>query len=342
MLKFVVILFFLLPVSNSQAAVEYTHQEKVAREILQRASSLFKPQKRFVAKNELEILEIEIGQKLFSDLRISGTGTFACTSCHQEINAGADSLPFSSTARGGKTQRNTQSSLNLYYQSMFTWRGESQSLRDEVRRSLLSREKNDLGDLEVFEKKLEAAGYAEDFQKLSSSDLKAELSTKAINGITKYLESLVGQSSFDRFLEGDIYAISESARAGVSEFMTLGCSGCHYGPAVGGAELQRFGVYDDYWNVTGSKNKDSGKYAVSKNKADLYVFKVPSLRNVTQTAPYFHDGSAKDLETAIRWMAQLQLIQNLSDEQLKNLKSFLESLQDQPSRKDLGVPKVGP
>ncbi|HEY1078539.1 MAG TPA: hypothetical protein VGE46_00510, partial [Bdellovibrio sp.] len=94
----------------------------------------------------------------------------------------------------------------------------------------------------------------------------------------------------------------------------------------GGRMMQKFGVFQNYWNVTKVTNPDKGRFEVTKKEEDMYVFKVPSLRNIAETSPYFHDASAKDLGTAIRWMGKLQLNKDLSDEQVDSIKAFLESL----------------
>ena len=108
--------------------------------------------------------------------------------------------------------------------------------------------------------------------------------------------------------------------------MSLGCVSCHNGVAIGGKSLQRFGITKNYWEVTGSKEQDPGRYAITKLDSDRNVFKIPSLRNVAKTAPYFHDGSAPDLPTAVRWMGELQLDRKLTESEVKAIVAFLESL----------------
>ena len=109
-------------------------------------------------------------------------------------------------------------------------------------------------------------------------------------------------------------------------FIDTGCSGCHNGAVVGGSMFRKFGLVEDYWKETGSPERDKGRFDVTKNPADLYVFKVPGLRNVAMTPPYFHDGSARSLPEAVRIMAKVQLGKTLSDQEANAIMSFLGSL----------------
>jgi len=108
--------------------------------------------------------------------------------------------------------------------------------------------------------------------------------------------------------------------------MGFGCTTCHNGVAIGGGMYQKFGLIEEYWKATGSKNIDKGRFDVTNNPADEYVFKVASLRNVAKTPPYFHDGSVATLDEAVRVMARVQLGRKLSDEDVHDLVAFLESL----------------
>ena len=118
---------------------------------------------------------------------------------------------------------------------------------------------------------------------------------------------------FDRFLAGDDNALSAQQRAGLRAFTANGCAGCHSGALLGGTMTVKFGLVKDYWLETGSAKVDLGRFAASKKEEDKYVFRVPMLRNVAKTAPYFHDGSVDSLERAVRIMASVQLGRKLDD-----------------------------
>jgi cytochrome c peroxidase len=140
------------------------------------------------------------------------------------------------------------------------------------------------------------------------------------------------KKAFDAYLKGNHQALSAQAKQGLKTFIDTGCAGCHSGVTVGGQSFQKFGITQDYWLVTGSTEKeafkgyDKGRFQDTKNEADAFMFKVSQLRNVAMTPPYFHDGSVATLPQAVRVMAQLQLGKQLSDTQVADIVSFLESL----------------
>jgi cytochrome c peroxidase len=147
--------------------------------------------------------------------------------------------------------------------------------------------------------------------------------------IGTYERTLVTPAPFDAYLRGDAQALSPEAQAGLREFMQLGCAGCHNGAGVGGAMFQKFGLVEDYWKETHSPNPDKGRFDVTHDAGDLYVFKVPILRNVARTPPYFHDGSVPTLPEAVRIMGKVQLGKTLSETQVARIVAFLDSLTGQ-------------
>lgn len=270
--------------------------------------------------------QIELGRKIFFDYRLSKDGSTTCVRCHQPQYYSTDRLPQSAGFNNNKGARNAQSILNLKYQEIVHWRNDRTSIEDQALRSFTT--PLSFGNSSTAEalKRFELAGYLPLFEKAFPKSEKPLTLENAAEALGSYQRSLTTRAPFDQFLEGDIKAISIQARKGLKEFITVGCASCHNGTAVGGRSMQKFGVYQDYWSLTKSKNPDKGRQEVSKKDEDLYVFKVPSLRNITETAPYFHDASAKDLDTAIRWMGKLQLNKDLTDDQVASIKAFLESL----------------
>jgi cytochrome c peroxidase len=144
--------------------------------------------------------------------------------------------------------------------------------------------------------------------------------------IAVFERDLITPSRFDQYKDGDKSALSLEEKKGLLTFINIGCTNCHNGVALGGTTIQQFGAYDDYWKYTGSKAIDKGKGALTKDKLDDYYFKTPSLRNIAETSPYFHDGSVKTLEEAVDIMAKIQLRYNLSESEKSNLVAFLGSL----------------
>ena len=144
--------------------------------------------------------------------------------------------------------------------------------------------------------------------------------------IGAYERTLVTPSPFDAYLAGKEEALPPTARTGLARFINTGCAGCHNGVGVGGVMYQKFGVVEDYWKATGSQPIDKGRADVTKDPADLYVFRVASLRNVAMTPPYFHDGSVATLPEAVKVMARVQLGVTLSDADTRDIVAFLGSL----------------
>ena len=140
--------------------------------------------------------------------------------------------------------------------------------------------------------------------------------------------------------------LGKQAKQGLEKFMSFGCSGCHSGVTVGGQMYQKFGITQDYWNLTGSKEielfkgRDRGRFQDTKDEADAFMFKVQQLRNVAVTPPFFHDGSVADLGDAVRIMAKLQLGRDLSDADVADLIAFLESLTGEVPAQFANVPNL--
>ena len=146
------------------------------------------------------------------------------------------------------------------------------------------------------------------------------------HAIAAFERTLITPSRFDHFLNGAEDALNEQEKRGLSLFVDLSCIKCHSGNTLGGNIFQKFGLVGYYWDYTKSTAIDEGLYARTGNPTDKYVFKVPSLRNVEKTAPYFHDGSVDTLEEAIRIMAKIQLGMELSPAEVEDIKAFLSTL----------------
>ena len=174
--------------------------------------------------------------------------------------------------------------------------------------------------------KLRELGYAAQFRAAFPQDREA-LSTRTYGlALQAYEATLVTPAAFDRFLAGEDGALSERQKAGLRAFITIGCALCHRGPNLGGTTLQKFGLAKDYWLETGSRKIDEGRFSITGKEEDRYVFRVPMLRNVAKTAPYFHDGSVERLDRAVRIMARVQLGRELDGTAVAEIVSFLEAL----------------
>jgi len=266
----------------------------------------------------------ELGRELFWDTRASLDGKTACASCHPARDWGADRRRFSPDARGALTSRHSPTIFNSMSQPMLRWLGDRKSGADQAEGSLTG--SMGFAGKDVGIAKLAELGYAPKFRAAFPQDAEPLTPTNYGHALAAYQATLVTPAPFDRFLAGDDRALNERQQAGLRRFIATGCAGCHNGVNLGGNSLQKFGLTKDYWLETGSEKPDVGRVAVTKKEEDRYVFRVPMLRNVAKTAPYFHDGSVPRLDQAVRIMGVLQLGRTLDDAAVSEIVSFLESL----------------
>jgi cytochrome c peroxidase len=304
------------------------HAEEAAQPLMGKARQLFKPLPHDMAavENPTSPARVALGRKLFFDPRLSVDGTVSCQTCHRPGLYGTDALPKSIGAEHRLNARNAPTVLNTALQFKAHWIGDRANVEDQATKSLTGHTSFGNPDTAAVVRKLKALGYATEFAKAFPDDaepVKPENWGKAIGA---YERTLVTPSPFDNYLKGDAKALPPPARQGLQTFMDVGCASCHNGVAVGGSTFQKFGVFGDYWKETGSSPIDEGRFADTKSPADKYVFKVPSLRNVAMTPPYFHDGSVATLPQAVRIMGKLQLAKELTERQVTDLVAFLNSL----------------
>lgn len=292
---------------------------------LERLKLIFAPLPPSSTSASLHAKQIEtLGRRLFFDQKISADNSTSCATCHAPARYGTDNLQKSVGSHGQLSARNSQSNLNLRYQFVTHWIGDRDSLEDQAEKAFTTREILGHKSEQTAIKKLKSLNYDVEFKKIFK-DQKFELKLVA-KALAEYQRSLTTPAPFDEYLNGDLTALSEQQKKGIAAFINLGCVSCHNGPAIGGKSLQRFGITKNYWDVTGSIEKDPGRFALTQLESDRNVFKIPSLRNVEKTGPYFHDGSAPDLKTAIKWMAHLQLDREVDPEDIENIEAFLKSL----------------
>ena len=248
----------------------------------------------------------------------------ACASCHPALAWGADLRRFSADARAELTSRQSPTIFNASMQSALRWLGDRKDLEQQAEGSLtgsMGFASKDAGVRRMTELHYEAA-----FKAVYPGVENPVSASNYGRAIAAYEATLQTPAPFDRFLAGDDAALDAQQRAGLRAFIATGCSACHNGPPVGGQVFRKFGLVKDYWLATGSEKRDIGREAVTKQPADRYVFRVPMLRNVARTAPYFHDGSVADLDRAVRVMATVQLGRTLDDATVTSIVAFLGSL----------------
>jgi cytochrome c peroxidase len=313
--------------------------------LLQQARTLFKalPRNMGTAAYPVTPELVSLGRMLFFDPRISLDGTVSCSRCHQPALYGTDGLAKSIGVEDRKNPRNAPTVLNAALQFAAHWRGDRTNVEDQASQALVGPPSFGEPDFPSAMAKIKAIpGYAGMFAKAFPGDKDPVNSGNWGRAIGAYERTLVTPSPFDAYLAGDIHALSAPARAGLRTFIDAGCAACHNGVGVGGGMYQKFGVMEDYWHETHSRAIDKGRFDVTGNPADMYVFKVPSLRNVAMTPPYFHDGSVATLPEAVHAMGKVQLGRDLSGQDVEAIDAFLGSLTGPLPSEFATAPKLSP
>jgi len=278
-------------------------------------------------ENPITPEKVELGRMLFFEPRVSLDGTVSCARCHQPSLYGIDALPKSFGAQSRPVPRNASTVLNTAGQFVQHFGGNRKDVEEQAWRALTGKVSYANPDLPSAMAKIRAIpGYRPLFEKAFPGEADPITPENWGKAIGAYERTLSTPAPFDRYLSGDMGALTPQQRLGMVKFMNAGCGSCHRGPLLGGTMYQKFGLVVDYWTVTKSTEVDKGRFLETGNEADTYVFKVPMLRNIARTAPYFHDGSVTSLSEAIRVMGLTQLGKLLSDEDVEDMEVFLESL----------------
>ena len=261
--------------------------------------------------------KVALGKALFFDPILSKDGTVSCASCHDLYNGGDDDKVVSIGIDGQKGNINAPTVLNAVFNFRQFWDGRAKDLQEQAAGPI----ENPVEMGNTFDnliKTLKNSPYKAQFEALYSNGITKENITDAIAEFEKTL--ITPESPFDRYLRGDEHAISQSQKEGYALFQTKGCIACHHGRNVGGNLFNKFGV------IISIDDANLGRYNVTHNESDKYFFKVPSLRNVALTAPYFHNGSVSDLKEAVYFMAKHQLGRAITEEEVTKIVDFLHAL----------------
>jgi cytochrome c peroxidase len=297
--------------------------------LLKDARRLFAPLPKDMATAQRPITPalVELGRALFFEPRASVDGTTSCARCHAPQLYGSDALTKSHGNHDKIGARNAPTVLNTALQIKQHWSGNREDVEDQATRALTGAGSFGNPDFDAPMARLKAiAGYQPLFNAAFPGDENPVTAANWGRAIGAYERTLVSRSRFDDFLEGKEDALSASERAGLRTFIDTGCVTCHNGVGVGGGEFKKFGVVEDYWKATGSEKIDEGRATDTKKPEDKFLFKVPLLRNVAMTGPYFHDGSVGSLEAAVRIMAKVQLGATPGDKDVQDIVAFLGSL----------------
>lgn len=274
---------------------------------------------------ELNRTKVALGNQLFYEAQLSHTNTISCASCHNLTTGGVDRLVRSVGVNGVVTSVNSPTVFNSGFNFRQDWNGRFETLEEHVGGAITQLDRMASSWDEVIGKLKRSPFYNKTFGQIYNDGITSENIADAIATFERSL--ITPNSRFDKFLRGDVSAITAEEKEGYRRFKNYGCVSCHQGVNLGGNLFQKFGIMGSYFSDRGNITEaDFGRFNVTGKAEDLYVFKVPSLRNITLTAPYFHDGSAETLEQAIAIMAKYQLGRELSKETIDFIIKFLTTL----------------
>lgn len=272
---------------------------------------------------------VELGKKLYFDTRLSKSGFISCNSCHNLSMGGTDNLKTSIGHNWQKGPINSPTVLNSSMNLAQFWDGRAADLKAQAGGPIANPGEMASNHTLAVEILQSIPGYVTEFKKVFGTEkVTIDEVTKAI---AAFEETLVTPNSrFDKWLKGDKKALTPQEVAGYALFKDSGCTACHNGPAVGGNSFQKMGVVEPYQATSPAE----GRVAVTKDEADRFNFKVPTLRNVELTYPYFHDGEAATLTQAVDTMGRIQLGKKFTAEENAKIVAFLKSLTgEQPNFK---------
>ncbi|MCP3956340.1 MAG: cytochrome-c peroxidase [bacterium] len=277
--------------------------------------------------NRVTAAKIELGRMLYFDTKLSQAGNISCNSCHSLATFGVDNLPTSRGDAGQLGERNSPTVLNAALHVAQFWDGRAKDVEEQAGMPILNPVEMAIPSKDFLVDRLsQYPHYERRFVEAFPGELPALTYTNIVLALAAFERTLLTPSRFDLYLLGDHSALSAEEKAGMKTFMGYGCTSCHNGVNLGGHIFRKFGISGEYWHHTNSRKIDPGRFAVTGEEEDRYVFRVASLRNVAKTYPYFHDGSVQELDDAIRVMLQLQVGSELSEPEVAGVTAFLESL----------------
>ena len=279
----------------------------------------------------------DLGRKLYYDTRLSKSHQVSCNTCHPLDKYGTTSDRVSTGVFGRKGVRNAPSTYHASGHFTQMWDGRSPNVESQAMMPIENSEEMGMSPAEAVATLDGIPGYRAEFA-AAFGDAAHPVTVERIGtALGAFERGLVTPARWDRYLRGDLTALSPREKAGAKLFANLGCIVCHTGPYVGGSMFERLGA-----RVAWPATTDRGRRAVTGQMADDMVFKVPSLRNVAKTAPYFHDGSAATLGDAVRLMGRHQLGIELDDEEVRELEAWLGSLTGEIPTQYIAQPVLPP
>ena len=304
--------------------------EPDAKALMARAKAIFgTPEASHTTEDAaVEGARVELGRMLYYDKRLSKNHDQSCNTCHDLASYGVDVRERdgkrTATSEGHKGQlggRNSPTSYNAFFHVAQFWDGRAKDVEEQAAGPMTNPVEMAMADGKAVDKVLKSIpGYAPLFKAAFPEDKAPVTQAHAARAIAAFERKLVTPAPIDDFLAGQVDALSAAQLRGLDKF-TERCVACHMGPGFGGAIFQKLGLIKAY------PTQDLGRFEATKNEADKYFFKVPSLRNIAKTAPYLHDGSIGTLKEMVAIMAEYQTAQGaLSDAEMADVLAFLDSL----------------
>jgi len=298
------------------------------------AQALFKPipaAAPALPGNSATPARVELGKMLYFDPRLSASHAISCNSCHNNGLGGVDAEATSIGHKWQRGGRNAPTVFNSVFSTAQFWDGRAKDLEEQAGGPMLNPIEMASPKDHVAEQLAAIPGYVASFKAAFPGEANAVTLANAQKAIAAFEATLITPNApFDRYLKGDSSALTASQKQGLSAFIAKGCASCHNGVNLGGGMYAPFGAVEKPGADLLPPN-DKGRFAVTKSATDEYVFKVPTLRNITLTAPYFHTGRSWDLRQAVAVMGSSQLGAQLTSAEVDNIVAFLGSLTgDQP------------
>ena len=273
-------------------------------------------------KDKVALSLVELGRTLYHEKRLSRDNSISCNSCHDTKAFGVDGEKFSVGFNNHLTGRNSPTSFNAFMHVSQFWDGRAPTVEEQAKGPILAGGEMAMPSAEAVVKKINSIkGYKDLFEAAFPNSSPAITYDNVGKAIGAYERLFVTPSKFDNLLAGELSALDEKQKRGLKKFVTSGCVTCHTGNLLGGNIYQKLGLVKPWPN-----QKDQGRFAITKKEQDKMFFKVPSLRNIEKTGPYFHDGSSEKLTEAVEVMARHQLGREFSKEEISDIVAFLKTL----------------
>lgn len=279
------------------------------------------------AENPITQAKVHLGKLLYYDTRLSKNGNSSCNTCHNLATFGVDNEMTSDGDDGRKGTRNSPTVFNAALHNMQFWDGRAKDVEEQAGMPILNSVEMGIPHEGFLIDRLTGIPLYQDWFRKAFPDEGQPLTYANLQkAIGAFERTLLTPSRFDQYMQGDSKALNSVEKAGLLAFVNAGCTTCHNGVGIGGGTMQRFGLVTDYRSFTRSRLNDEGRKAVTQYAADKDVFKVPGLRNISGTFPYFHDGSVGKLDSAVVIMGKAELNKELSRQEVKQIVAFLNTL----------------